>query len=527
MSLKLANSAVSRLSSGISSGATTLTVMPGDGALFPVIGAGEFFPATLVKVDGTYEIIKVTARSADTFTVERAQEGTVAVAFAANDRIEHRMTAGTQTALMVEKATTAATSKTTPADADELPLVDSEDSFKLKKLTWANLKAGVFAAWGALINGGTAKTTPVDADAIAIMDSAASNATKKLTFANLKSWLLLRLSANVASAATVDLTGQLGKSAHITGTTGISAWTMTAGQVIDIIFDGILTLTHHATTNNLPGGVDIVTAAGDRARLFYDGATVYVLNITARTVAMQGASRNLVASASGTSANISVTIDELVTGDGAGNYQTTQSWSATLNTAASGANGLDTGAIAASTWYYVHGITKPDGTKAALASLSATAPTLPSGYTKWALISAFRTDATANKFPLAFKQFGKNIQYTPTAGSNLTAARQMAVGSNGAVLTAVSMSAFIPPNASRVHVELHGYEAGVPTQVYAAPNNTYGSFSSSTNPAPMSVNVTTGGGSMNGSFVVESANFYYASANANAHLICLGFELNL
>jgi hypothetical protein len=37
--------------------------------------------------------------------------------------------------------THAATSKTTPVDADELPLVDSEASNVLKKLTWANLKA--------------------------------------------------------------------------------------------------------------------------------------------------------------------------------------------------------------------------------------------------------------------------------------------------------------------------------------------------------------------------------------------------
>lgn len=35
----------------------------------------------------------------------------------------------------------AATSKTTPVDADLLPLVDSADSNTLKKLTWANLKA--------------------------------------------------------------------------------------------------------------------------------------------------------------------------------------------------------------------------------------------------------------------------------------------------------------------------------------------------------------------------------------------------
>lgn len=41
----------------------------------------------------------------------------------------------------VASSTHAATSKTTPVDADELPIVDSAASWGLKKLTWANLKA--------------------------------------------------------------------------------------------------------------------------------------------------------------------------------------------------------------------------------------------------------------------------------------------------------------------------------------------------------------------------------------------------
>jgi hypothetical protein len=58
----------------------------------------------------------------------------------------------------------AADSKTTPVDADELPLVDSAATFGLKRLTWANLKttlSGVFAllagkSGGQTLIGGTA-----------------------------------------------------------------------------------------------------------------------------------------------------------------------------------------------------------------------------------------------------------------------------------------------------------------------------------------------------------------------------------
>jgi hypothetical protein len=83
----------------------------------------------------------------------------------------------------------AAAAKNPPVDADEFPLADSAASFVLKKVTWANVKAAMFAAWGALIATGTGKTTPVNADAFAMMDSAASNATKTLTWANIKATL--------------------------------------------------------------------------------------------------------------------------------------------------------------------------------------------------------------------------------------------------------------------------------------------------------------------------------------------------
>lgn len=96
---------------------------------------------------------------------------------------------GTAAITVIAPGTHAATGKTTPVDADEMPLVDSAASNVLKKVTWANIKATIFAAWGTLISTATGKTTPVNADAIAIMDSAASNATKSLTFTNLKAFL--------------------------------------------------------------------------------------------------------------------------------------------------------------------------------------------------------------------------------------------------------------------------------------------------------------------------------------------------
>ena len=81
----------------------------------------------------------------------------------------------------------------------------------------------------------------------------------------------------IASASTINLNTATGNRVHITGTTAITAVTLTRGPRT-VIFDGILTLTHNATTNNLPGAANITTAAGDRAIYEGDGTTVYCVS---------------------------------------------------------------------------------------------------------------------------------------------------------------------------------------------------------------------------------------------------------
>ena len=81
--------------------------------------------------------------------------------------------------------------------------------------------------------------------------------------------------ANIASATTINLTTATGNAVHVTGTTQIDAVTLGSGMWRMVIFDGILTLAHSATNNNLPGGANIATAANDRALYWSDGTTVY------------------------------------------------------------------------------------------------------------------------------------------------------------------------------------------------------------------------------------------------------------
>lgn len=96
--VRFSNNAVSRIAANITTTATTISLTPGDGAKFPALSSGQYFMGTLVKTDGTREVVKVTARSTDTLTIVRAAEAvggfSVAYAFSAGDRFEHRLTSG-------------------------------------------------------------------------------------------------------------------------------------------------------------------------------------------------------------------------------------------------------------------------------------------------------------------------------------------------------------------------------------------------------------------------------------------------
>lgn len=98
MSILFTNNASTTLASSISSGATSLTVASGAGALFPNPTSPDYFLVTLQGVSGTpIEIVKCTARSTDVLTIVRAQEGTTASAFTGGDKVELRVTAAQMT----------------------------------------------------------------------------------------------------------------------------------------------------------------------------------------------------------------------------------------------------------------------------------------------------------------------------------------------------------------------------------------------------------------------------------------------
>jgi hypothetical protein len=93
-----ANNAYSTLANSISSSATTINLAPGTGVKFPqpVLGT-SFFRMTITAASSpntAIEVVYVINRSTDQLTVQRAQEGTTAVAWSVNDLVANEVTAG-------------------------------------------------------------------------------------------------------------------------------------------------------------------------------------------------------------------------------------------------------------------------------------------------------------------------------------------------------------------------------------------------------------------------------------------------
>lgn len=231
--------------------------------------------------------------------------------------------------------------------------------------------------------------------------------------------------------------------------------------------------------------------------------------------------RGLANSATGTNANVSSLIDEIIIEDSTNLNKTLRNVSLTINTSVTGVNGIDTGSTVASTWYSVWVIYNPTtSTTAGLVSLSATTPTIPAGYTYKARIGWIRTDATANKYPLNFIQKNRNVQYVIQAATNLTAVRVMASG-NATWPSAVSLTNFVPTTAISIDLLINA----VASQFhYIGPNTSWDSAG-----GLLIGSYASGSGEINSTvrLLIESSNIYRRCSGGTSSIICMGWEDNI
>ena len=121
----------------------------------------------------------------------------------------------------------------------------------------------------------SAHTTTDGAEELLINDGGTS---KKITITNVSKLNLKGGDLTSASPLVIDTDGNY---FDVTGTTNFAAMTVAANRQFTLQFDGVLTMTHHATNIDLPSEANITTAAGDVATFQSTGAnTVQCINYT-------------------------------------------------------------------------------------------------------------------------------------------------------------------------------------------------------------------------------------------------------
>lgn len=230
-----------------------------------------------------------------------------------------------------------------------------------------------------------------------------------------------------------------------------------------------------------------------------------------RNLSIQGAYRGILISAPGVGSFLSARVDQVIVKDGAGVARRISGLSAAINLAAVGANGVDVGVLAASSFYslwaingsspafiaalcpvlagattagsavvtglpstaslrvgmqlsspafpagaVVQSIDSPSQINVSALALTTTAtaslrfvyePVLPAGYTSKARVGMFLT--ASNGVPYAYTQIDNILLFDPTASSN-TLNYPVAVSGVASTPVSVSLANFVPPTARKV-----------------------------------------------------------------------------
>lgn len=252
--------------------------------------------------------------------------------------------------------------------------------------------------------------------------------------------------------------------------------------------------------------------------------------------ALPGVSNLLIVNG-GATTNVTITYDQAVLVNAAGQGLAFVNGSFTCDCSVNGAiNRLDTGALANNSEYHIWLVAKPDGTGVgSLMSLSATSPTLPTGYAggfKYR-IGCFITGGAATF--LRIRQVGNRAQYVVGTGTTVTAPVGFTVSTQAAKTALTAAGATGAGNAAKVpstaaSILLCCATAGVSNaSMYVFPNNDAGYSTTIANQyAGMGVGTANNNGSANVELILESTSIYYISGNnaagANAALLCLGWR---
>ena len=193
----------------------------------------------------------------------------------------------------------------------------------------------------------------------------------------------------------------------------------------------------------------------------------------------------------------------------------------TVDLSVSGAaNRLDTGSKTNSTWYHFYLISNGT-TTAGLASISATSPTLPSGYTYYMRVGAIQTDGSGNLYKVLIK--GNEAAYQIVAAGTYPF---VLTGTTGSVWTSqqVTGNTYALPTTAKLikYTLVNTVSSGVFNSL--APNLNFSTYTGASNPFPMFMAYNNTG--LEGRFILESSSVGYFSNSNNSNLFVqlIGWE---
>jgi len=210
--------------------------------------------------------------------------------------------------------------------------------------------------------------------------------------------------------------------------------TNTAGTIYSTILTSVFTSLTTVTVANDSGALDSGLSAVNYGLI--SAVNTSDPNIFGKSLPALG--YNIRAFA--TTSAVTVTADYIQCNDPNGYTVVVSSFSRSPDITTTGINGLDTGAESSNTWYYIYAVANAQASSGAILSVQSSAPTMPSGYTYKALISAVRNDAASSY--VAYHQTGRRIFFDffiPVLQTGSASTR-----------TFVSTNTYVPPIAESI-----------------------------------------------------------------------------
>lgn len=220
--------------------------------------------------------------------------------------------------------------------------------------------------------------------------------------------------------------------------------------------------------------------------------------------------------------SVTITADHVVVADNTNAARILSTVSLTIDLDVSGANGLDNGSLTANTGYFFYVIDN-GATTAGLASTSATAPILPSGYTYKALVGWATTDNTATPFNVK--------EFTQVDDTYLWHEKPIVVSAGGSTTTAaVDLSKTnvivgydsVPPSVAK-SVNLHVLGIGI-AQVYVS-SRTFDNTIANSNTKTESITFPNYSNNAGDILLIESQKVYWQVSTGTGSVYVNGFTL--